>query len=101
MIVMTDQEVLQRAEEIKKQESQKAKNNNKKKLKGLFMKLIIVFMFCYITHFTYTVLDIFRETGAEPTALVGAVFLFCGWESGCLSKIKVNKDKRKDRDTYV
>lgn len=95
---MTDKEVLEKAEEIKKQEVLKAKAKNKNKRKGLFMKLIIVFMFMYLTVFTYKVLDVFEKTGAEPTALVGSVFLFCGWESGCLSKIKISKGKNKNGD---
>lgn len=100
---MTDDEIIEEAKKImqakqeKEEKSKKALRN--KKRKGLFMKCIIVFMFIYLTVFTYKVLDCFVKTGSEPSTLIGAVFLFCGWESGCLSKIKINK--KKDGETNV
>lgn len=93
-----EKEIIEKVKEIEKKEASKAKVKKIKKRKGLFMKLIIVFMFVYLTIFTYKVLDIFEKTGAEPTTLVGAVFVFCGWESGCLSKIKISKQKTKGDD---
>lgn len=93
-----EQELLEKAEEIKRKEERKAKAQKTKKRKGLFMKFVIVFMFGYLTIFTYIVLDVFEKTGTEPSTLIGAVFLFCGWESGCLSKIKINKTKKESEE---
>ena len=89
-----EQDLLEKAEEIKRKEEKKAKAQKTRKRKGMFMKFTIVFMFIYLTIFTYAVLKVFAKTGTEPSTLIGAVFLFCGWESGCLSKIKINKTKK-------
>lgn len=63
--------------------------------KGLFSKLVVIFVIVANILFTEKILDVFRETSTEPAALIGSWFAFTTVELWSLSKIKIN-DRRKD-----
>lgn len=63
--------------------------------KGLFSKLVVIFVIVANVLFTEKILDVFRETSTEPAALIGSWFAFTTVELWSLSKIKIN-DRRKD-----
>ena len=70
---------------------------NKKKLKGLFMKLEIIALLSFLLWFTIKILELVESGFQEPPSLIIAVFGFCGLEGGILGWIKVT-DKKKKKD---
>lgn len=73
----------------------KKKTKKNKWYKGLFSKLIVVFIIGLNIWFTVEVLEVVKSSGTEPTALVAAFFGFTTGELWMLSSMKKNKDKIK------
>ncbi len=90
---MTDEEVLKRADEIKK--------GKVKRSKGGFMKGIIVCIMLFLICFVVTCLYIAYRGNAEPSTLIMSVFAFCGTEVGLLGWIKASKEKSRTKATEV
>lgn len=85
---MTDIEILEKAEQIRK--------SKKNKKKGKFMKGIIVGIFLFLFVFTGIILWLFYKTGSEPSTLIGSVFGACLGEFGFLSLIKNKKGSNQN-----
>jgi len=68
----------------------KKKRNSKG---GKYSKFIVFLIILLNTTFTFAVLYVFKETGSEPMALVGAWFSFTTGELWLLSGIKKKKIK--------
>lgn len=74
---------------------------NEKKSKGNFSKFIVGFVIAINIIFTIAVLKIFKETSAEPTALIGAFFAFTTvelWQLATIKKSKVQSENRKGEE---
>lgn len=67
--------------------------------KGMYSKIIVLFVITINIFFTIGTLYIFLKTGSEPTALIGAWFTFTTVEIWQLAKIKRNKQKETN-DEY-
>lgn len=67
-----------------------------KKRKGLFSKVLVSLIVTLAIAFTVAVLMIFRDTGAEPAALVAAVFGVMFGELWALAIIKKEKERKGD-----
>lgn len=71
----------------------------KMKKKNRTSKVIITALLVFLLIFTIVCLWLFHSTGEEPSALIGAVFVFCGGECGILGWIRTTKEhqiKRKE-----
>lgn len=62
--------------------------------KGLFSKILVVFIIAANVAFTVAVLRIFRAVGSEPATLIAAWFAFTTGELFLLSKIKREKIRK-------
>lgn len=93
---LTEEEksILEKADAIKKKEASKAKSKRTMARKGLFTKVLIIFIFVYLFYFTERILGIFETTGAEPAILIGSVFAILGLECGVMGWIKNTKVKK-------
>lgn len=79
------------------------RSNKKKSKKGIYSKILIAFIIAINTAFTIAVLEIFRETASEPTALIAAWFSFTTGELFALATIKIKKTKTgtESAESYV
>lgn len=80
---VTEIEILERAEEIKR-----SKKTNKK---GRFMKGTVLGIFIFLLIFTICNEIIFYFTGNEPSTLITCVFAFCSIEGGITGALKIFK----------
>lgn len=71
----------------------------KKRLKGIFSKAVIIVVFYINWRFGHEILDVFRETGAEPTELIRCWFKFSIIEMACLAGIKIAKTIKNGGET--
>lgn len=62
--------------------------------KGLFSKILVVFIITANVAFTVAVLLIFRAVGSEPATLIASWFAFTTGELFLLSKIKREKIRK-------
>ena len=71
----------------------------KRKHKGLFGKILVVFIIAQILIYTYVNMYLSYKVSVEisPT-LTGCFFAFFGFEAGLLSKIKTTKIKKGDEN---
>ena len=71
------------------------KNYGKKKIGTMDIILIVVGI--ALTVFTIEMIQIFKETGTEPSTLETCVFAALGGECGVMGWIKTNKERYRDR----
>lgn len=72
--------------------------NKKRKKKQRFSKAIVALVILMNIVFTAAVLYVFFKVGSEPTALVGAWFMFTTGELWMLSSIKKAKVKKGENE---
>jgi len=70
----------------------------KKKKSSRFSKFIVSLVILLNIFFTVAILYLFRETGSEPIALIGAWFAFTTVELWSLSKIKRDEIKEMQNE---
>lgn len=73
-------------------------NKKRKKTKQKFSKAIVALVILMNIVFTAAVLYVFFKVGSEPTALVGAWFMFTTGELWMLSSIKKAKVKKGENE---
>lgn len=61
------------------------------------MNLILIIIGATLFWFTREMIDLFKQYGMIPDALVNCVFLALGGECGVMGWIKTNKEKYRDR----
>lgn len=77
----------------------KRKKKKATKLKGLFSKLLVVFILAQVLIYTYLNMWLSYRVGMEisPT-LTASFFAFFGFEAGMLGMIKTNKIKKGEEN---
>lgn len=77
----------------------KLTKNQKKSIKGIFSKAVIIVVFYINWRFGHEVIEVFRETGVEPATLIEYWFKFSIFEMVCLAGIKITKTMKNGGDT--
>lgn len=62
------------------------------------MDVILVIVGIALTAFTVEMIQIFKETGMEPSTMETCVFAALGGECGIMGWIKTTKERNKDRE---